>query len=102
MQLASVQYFLALFDELNFCEAAKRCKISQPSLTNAIQRLERQVGGALFLRRPSVQPTPLAVALKPRFEQIAKSAELLHQDAKRLIGSRRRGSSSPMRAHPQL
>jgi DNA-binding transcriptional LysR family regulator len=98
MQLAYVRYFLALFDELSFCEAAKRCSISQPSLTNAIHRLERQIGGALFLRRPSVQPTPLAVALKPRFKQIAKSTELLHQDAKRLIGSQA-GPSPAMRAH---
>jgi DNA-binding transcriptional LysR family regulator len=43
-----VRYFLALCEELNFTRAARRCGVSQPSLTTAISALERDLDGALF------------------------------------------------------
>ena len=55
MQMHQVGYFLALCEELNFTRAARRCGISQPSLTTAIGALERELGGALFSRKPSWQ-----------------------------------------------
>jgi DNA-binding transcriptional LysR family regulator len=36
MQMHQIRYFLALCEERSFTRAAKRCGISQPSLTNAI------------------------------------------------------------------
>jgi LysR family hydrogen peroxide-inducible transcriptional activator len=59
MQMHQVHYFLALCEELNFTRAARRCGVSQPSLTNAISALEREVGGALFHRKPSTALTGL-------------------------------------------
>jgi LysR family transcriptional regulator, hydrogen peroxide-inducible genes activator len=50
METRHVRYFLAICDELNFTRAAKKCGIAQPSLTTAIQRMEREIGGAPFLR----------------------------------------------------
>jgi DNA-binding transcriptional LysR family regulator len=41
MQMQQVHYFLALCEELNFTRAARRCGVSQPSLTTAISALER-------------------------------------------------------------
>jgi LysR family transcriptional regulator, hydrogen peroxide-inducible genes activator len=38
-----VRYFVALCKELNFTRAARRCGISQPSLTTAIRALEREL-----------------------------------------------------------
>jgi LysR family hydrogen peroxide-inducible transcriptional activator len=75
MLLPSVRYFLALCDERHFGEAAKRCGISQPTLTNAIKRLEVIAGGPLFMRGPPAELTPLALALKPHFEQMLRAAE---------------------------
>jgi DNA-binding transcriptional LysR family regulator len=49
-----VRYFLALCEELNFTRAARRCGISQPSLTTAIRALERELAGALFHRDPPI------------------------------------------------
>jgi DNA-binding transcriptional LysR family regulator len=83
MQISGVRYFLALFDELNFCAAARRCNISQPSLTSAIKRLEREVEGELFYRRPVVTATPLALALRPHFEAIISATESVHAEARR-------------------
>jgi hypothetical protein len=48
MEMHQIRYFLALSSELSFTRAAKRCGVSQPSLTSAINSLERQLGGALF------------------------------------------------------
>src|SRR5947207_1625857 len=47
MELRHIRYFLALLEEQNFTRAAKRCRVAQPSVTNAIHRLERHVGGKL-------------------------------------------------------
>jgi Bacterial regulatory helix-turn-helix protein, lysR family len=62
METQHVRYFLAICNELNFTRAAKECGIAQPSLTTAIQRMEREIGGALFLRStraPRVQSSQL-------------------------------------------
>ena len=88
MELQNVRYFLALFEEENFGRAARRCGIAQPSLTNAIRRLEQHVGGALFVRRPRVQPTPLAPALKPHFEQAIFALQLAQRAAGHVLARR--------------
>jgi LysR family hydrogen peroxide-inducible transcriptional activator len=88
MELQNVRYFLTLCEEETFSRAAMRCGIAQPSLTKAIRRLEKHLGGALFVRRPRVQPTPLALALKPHFDQIALSVEIAEQEAKRMLGNK--------------
>ena len=81
MELRQIRYFLALCDEPNFGRAAKRCGIAQPSLTKAIQRLEKDIGGPLLLRRPKVQPTPLGLALKPHFERVLTGVLIAQQEA---------------------
>ena len=59
MQMHQIRYFLALCEERNFTRAARRCGVSQPSLTNAIIGLERELGGALFQRKPLIALTVL-------------------------------------------
>jgi DNA-binding transcriptional LysR family regulator len=50
MEMHQVRYFIALCEELNFTRAARRCGVAQPSLTNAIKRLEAELGATLFHR----------------------------------------------------
>ena len=50
MELHQVRYFLAICKEKSFTRAAKHCGVSQPSLSNAIRRLEQELGGQLFHR----------------------------------------------------
>jgi len=75
MQMQQVRYFLALCEELNFTRAARRCGVSQPSLTTAISVLERELGGALFDRKPSIALTALGRVVRPYLDEIARNAD---------------------------
>ena len=75
MQMHQIRYFLALCEERNFTRAAKRCGVSQPSLTNAIIALEQELGGAVFQRKPLVSLTVLGDAVHPYFDRIAQNVD---------------------------
>jgi len=85
MELRHIHYFLAIFEEQNFTRAAKRCRVAQPSVTNAIHRLERHVGGKLFVRaggsRRETLPTDLALAMRPHLERALASVQLAQEAA---------------------
>ncbi len=75
MQMSQIHYFLALCEERNFTRAAKRCGVSQPSLTNAIKRLERELGGSLFDRERANNPlSKLGMLVRPELARIDRSA----------------------------
>jgi len=50
MELRQLEYFVAVAEEGNFTKAAARCAVSQPSLSQAIINLERDVKQQLFDR----------------------------------------------------
>src|SRR5260221_6558872 len=75
MQMQQIRYFLALCEERNFTLAPRRFGVSQPSLTNAVIALERELGGALFQRRPEIALTVLGHAVHPYLQRIADNAE---------------------------
>jgi hypothetical protein len=71
-----IRYFLALCQEQNFTRAAKRCGVSQPSVSNAIKRLEEELGGNLFHRtKNGAKLSPLGVAIRPYLDQINECTE---------------------------
>jgi len=82
--MQQVHYFLALCEELNFTRAARRCVISQPSLSNAIGALERELGGALFHRKPSIALTGLGRMVRPYLDEIAHNADHAREVARTL------------------
>jgi hypothetical protein len=57
MDLRHVRFAIAVSEELQFTAAARRCGVSQPSLTVAIRALEDELGRPLFERRPEVRVT---------------------------------------------
>jgi DNA-binding transcriptional LysR family regulator len=69
-----VRYFVALCEEKHFTRAAARCGVAQPSLTTAVKKLERELGGPLFDRKRS-EPTELGLLVEPFLREIAWNAE---------------------------
>ena len=79
MNLAQINYFLALCEVGTFTGAASICGISQQSLSAAIRRLEHELGRPLFDRGPPLRLSPLGQAVKPHFEAILREIDRIHQ-----------------------
>lgn len=86
MQLQQIKYFLVLHEELSFTRAARRCGVSQPSLTGCIKRLEAELGGPLFARKPKISATHLGRTMAPYFERIVQDAQNALDAALRCAG----------------
>ena len=95
MQMHQIRYFLALCEELNFTRAARRCGVSQPSLTNAIGALERELAGSLFHRRPFVALTALGHAMLPYLTRIAHTADHARETAQAMAEMQRANAEMP-------
>ncbi len=94
MELSQIRYFVVLARTLHFTRAAEACHVSQPALTKAIQKLEDELGGALFHReRSHTQLTELGRLMLPPLERAFDSA----RDAKTQAEAFRRRESSPLR-----
>jgi DNA-binding transcriptional LysR family regulator len=62
---------MALCETLNFARAAELCHVSQPSLTRAVQKLERELGGLLIRReRRRTHLTELGELVRPMLQQV--------------------------------
>jgi DNA-binding transcriptional LysR family regulator len=96
MELHQVRYFLALCEEKNFTRAAKRCGVSQPSLSDAIRRLEQELGGQLFHRnRVNCRLSELGQEMWPHLAKLDQCAcDALRQAARFLDCATGLGRSS--------
>ncbi|HXH16531.1 MAG TPA: LysR family transcriptional regulator [Sphingomonas sp.] len=64
-----VRYFLAVVDQGNFTRAAAQCRVSQPTLSVGIAKLEEALGQTLFLRtnrRIELTPSGTRLAVHAR------------------------------------
>ena len=86
MDFNQVRYFLALADTLNFTRAAEQCFVSQPALTQAIKRLENELGGDLVYRKSNhVELSSLGRSLRSHFQQIDRTKNLVRTTANAVI-----------------
>jgi hypothetical protein len=89
MEMQQVRYFLALCDEQNFTRAAKRCGVTQPSLTRAIKELEAELGGLLFMRsRRTSQLSSLGAIVRPYLAEIDRTVADAKREAADLLAGR--------------
>ena len=54
MDLRTLQYFVAVAEELNITKAAEKLHMSQPPLSAQIKRLEGELNTELFIRGKQV------------------------------------------------
>lgn len=99
MQLQQLRYFAAVADLGNFTRAAERLHVAQPSLSQQIRALERELGAELLHRsRGSSTPTDAGEALLPLARRIladADSARLAVQETVQLRRGRVRLGAPP-------
>jgi DNA-binding transcriptional LysR family regulator len=88
MTFEQIGYFLALAEEGSFVQAARRCGVSQPSITNGIKSLELALGAALFRR------THAGSEITTFGKQMYPFLVRLHQDRLRALDQARVLSSS--------
>ena len=71
MTITQLNYVLALDKLKNFTKAAKACKISQPSLSTQIQKLEEELGVEIFDRtKKPIKSTEIGKILINQFKVI--------------------------------
>lgn len=82
MEMQQIRYFLAVCDQGTITRAAQFTFVSQPSLTQAIKKLEDEIGGELFTRTHSgCQLTPLGRMVEPNLRKIYKDLQVTKAEA---------------------
>ncbi len=76
MDRRELEYFLAVVEHGSVTAAAQALHIAQPSLSQALRSLERELGVALFRRLPrGMRPTPAGEALVRPARQVLRGFE---------------------------
>jgi DNA-binding transcriptional LysR family regulator len=75
MNINAIRYFVAVCRRLSFTAAARSCGVSQPTLSIAINSLERELGQQLCHRRPRVELTDFGRQVYPLMEGIIEATE---------------------------
>ena len=92
MELRTLRYFLAVVQEGNITNAAKRLHVTQPTLSRQLADLEKELGRQLYVRgHAGIEPTEHGVMLANYAESIIDLAEKAEADislpAKTVSGS---------------
>lgn len=71
METRLLRAFIAVFEERNITQAAKRCHVSQSALSTSIRQLEEELRASLFIRRAwGVEATEAGRLLYPKAMRI--------------------------------
>ena len=87
MDLRQIEYVAALYRERHFQRAAERVHISQPTLSQRVKALEKELGAPLFERSSRwVRPTPAGELFIPQALAALESLESSVEEARRGAG----------------
>jgi DNA-binding transcriptional LysR family regulator len=93
IELRHLRYFLAVFEELHFGRAAKRLRIAQPPLSQAIRKIESELGVQLFERTSRmVSATDAGTVLAIEARKVLTAFDTAIAEARRAGGA-----ASPLR-----
>ncbi len=83
MNLRDLQYLVAVAETQHFGNAAKRCFVSQPTLSGQIKKLELELGIVLFERsNHSVKITPAGQEILSHARLMIEQADTIKQLAR--------------------
>ncbi|MFG2791103.1 LysR family transcriptional regulator [Streptomyces sp. NPDC048419] len=86
MQFQQLQYFVAVAETRHFTRAADLVHVAQPSLSQQIKALERELGADLFLRaRGNISLTDAGEALLPLARRILADADTARHEVQELV-----------------
>lgn len=88
--LRDLRALAVLAEERHFGRAAERLGMTQPHLSQLVARTEQAVGVTIFVRRPTVTPTPAGAAVIAAAQQVLTDFEK-GLDAARRIQAGRQG-----------
>ncbi|MCQ8770756.1 LysR family transcriptional regulator [Streptomyces telluris] len=90
MQLQQLRYFATLAEVRHFTRAAESLHVAQPSLSQQIRALERELGAELFHRaRGNITLTDAGEALLPLARQILADTETARREVQEVAQLRR-------------
>jgi LysR family transcriptional regulator, hydrogen peroxide-inducible genes activator len=82
MEMHQLRYAVAVGRARNFSRAAEQCNVSQPALSQQIQKLEEELGEQLFDRmKRETKPTPAGEAFLRRAIRILEEADAAKREA---------------------
>ena len=82
MEMHQLRYMVAVARTENFSRAAEQCHVSQPSLSQQIQKLEAELGERLFDRlQRQVRLTPAGELFLPRAIRILEEVDAARREA---------------------
>jgi DNA-binding transcriptional LysR family regulator len=88
IELRHLRYFLAVFEELHFGRAAARLRIAQPPLSQAIRKIELELGVQLFERTSrTVSATDAGRALAAEARKVLAAFDVAIVEARRAGGA---------------
>lgn len=87
MEIHQLRYFLAVAHSGSFSRAAEQCRVAQPSLSQQIAKLERELQERLFDReRQGAVLTEAGERLRPRAERVLTELRLAQEEILQLRG----------------
>ena len=101
MRTRTIRYVLAVRQEQSFTRAAILIGVSQPTLSIAVTRLEKQIGLRLFERKAPVRLTAAGRALLPLLQELDRCAGEFSRRAAFLKGRPLKVSRSVIRKSPK-
>ena len=88
MELKQIEFFLKLYEELNFTKASNALFISQQGLSKSINNLEKELGIPLFTRNTKeMKPTVHGHRLYHRFKDVAASVKNVYTEVESIKNS---------------
>jgi LysR family hydrogen peroxide-inducible transcriptional activator len=90
MELHQLRYVASVARAKNFSRAAEQCHVSQPALSQQIQKLEDELGEKLFERtKREAKLTPQGAAFLPRALRIMEEVDAAKREAREATGLQR-------------